>query len=237
MLNKVLMKKHQQLTKATNVIHQRPSFIQSLGIHFAIAVFFLILVKMPQGEAPNKTIKFKVIETPVIQEKKIEVGISSASMKKKQEKQLKKPTKVNKVFGASRKSLKSTKTTAPIVKKGNTITKEVDQKKLKKDDLDELPIPKAEYLVTDMPSVLSEATISYPQKAKDIKLEGTVTLSILIDENGAVRDASVIEGLIPEMDQEALRAIKEYRFSPAKIEDKSVPVRIRYAINFVLEEN
>lgn len=181
--------------------------------------------------------KFKVLEKPVVKDKKVEIGISSAKPKKQIKKKIQTKKKINKVFGVSRKSLTSKKISSPVVKQGNTITKEVDNKKLKKDDLDELPIPKAEYLVTEMPSVSNEVQINYPEKAKAIQLEGTVTLSILIDERGVVRDATVVEGLMPEMDEEALRAIKGYQFSPAKIEDKSVPVRIRYAINFVLEKS
>ena len=85
-----------------------------------------------------------------------------------------------------------------------------------------------------MPSVISEAEITYP---KGMQREGTVVLSVLIDAQGSVRDASIIESLAVEMDAEALRAIKKYRFSPAKIEDVPVAVRIRYAIKFVLESN
>jgi len=214
-----------------------PSLIQSLLFHFSLVIGFLVLVNLPKSVPETKLIKFKVIDKPIMQEKKIEVGISSASMKERAKEKVKPQKKVNKVFGTSRKSLTSSKKSAPVVKRGNTITKEVDKLVLNKDDPDELPIPKAEYLVTEMPSILSEVRINYPKKAKDIKLEGTVTLSVLIDELGVVRDATLVEGLIPEMDEEALRAIKGYRFSPAKIEDKAVPVRIRYAINFVLEES
>jgi TonB family protein len=214
-----------------------PALIQSFLIHLGFVLGFLILISFPKGEPQTKVVKFKVIEKPVIQEKKIEVGISSSAMKKRIEKKVIPNKKINKVFGTSRKSLTSSKKSAPVVKRGNTITKEVDNKKLKKEDPDELPIPKAEYLVTEMPTILNEVRINYPKKAKDIQLEGTVTLSVLIDERGVVRDAAVVEGLIPEMDEEALRAIRAYRFSPAKIEDIPVPVRIRYAINFVLEES
>ena len=123
------------------------------------------------------------------------------------------------------------------IKKGNTITKEIDQKKLKRSDVDELPIPKAEYLVTEMPSIISQAKIIYPEKAKQLKLEGVVVLSVLIDDKGNVRDANIVEGLIEEMDVEALRAIKLYKFAPARVEEQNVAVRIRYAIKFVLENN
>lgn len=210
---------------------------QSFLIHFALFLLAFALVFSKQEVQVKKVVKFKVIEKPVQKEKKVEIGISQVPKKKVIKKKAKPKKKIRKVFGASRKSLKSSKAGAPKVKQGNTIVKEVDQKKLKKDDLDELPIPKAEYLVTEMPSVLTEVQVNYPEKAKAIQLEGTVTLSILIDDKGVVRDASVVEGLIPEIDEEALRAIKGFVFSPAKIEEKSVPVRIRYAINFVLEKS
>ena len=214
-----------------------PALIQSLLVHLSLVIGFFALISFPHAVPKTKVVRFKVIEKPVVQEKKIEIGISTAANKKQIQPKEKPKKKINKVFGASRKSLTTFKKSAPIIKRGNTITKEVDQKKLKEGDPDELPIPKAEYLVTQMPSILNEVRINYPKKAKDIQLEGTVTLSVLIDEKGVVRDATVVEGLIPEMDEEALRAIRGYHFSPAKIEDRAVPVRIRYAINFVLEES
>jgi protein TonB len=88
-----------------------------------------------------------------------------------------------------------------------------------------------------MPSVQVKAKINYPPSAKKIGLEGVVVLSVLIDEKGAVRDASVLEGLTDDMDAEALRAIKEYKFSPARIEQDAVAVKVRYAIKFILENS
>ena len=64
---------------------------------------------------------------------------------------------------------------------GNTIAKKVDNKILKKSDEEALPIPKDEYLVTQMPRVISEFRQPYPIEAKKKGVEGKVVLEILID--------------------------------------------------------
>ena len=227
------------------------SYLYSLLLHVAFVTAVAGVVRLSDTKPKHKppTIKFKVIEKPVTKEEKPKTippplakkqvklkkpppkKISKKEVKKKRKKAKK---KVRKVFGISKKSITSKGGNAPVVKQGNTIATEVDQKKLRKDDAEELPIPKAEYLVTEMPSIISEAKITYP---KGMQREGTVVLSVLIDEQGSVRDASIVESLAVEMDAEALRAIKKYRFSPAKIENVPVAVRIRYAIKFVLESN
>ncbi len=218
-------------------INKNVFVLQSFAIHFLGAALVLIISLLSTSEPQSDKIQFKVIEK-VVEQKKEEVQIQITQKPKPKDPPKDKPKKKpREVFGVNRKSITSEKQASPIVKQGNTVTKEVDNKKLNKDDLDELPIPKAEYLVTEMPSILSEARIRYPEKAKEMGLEGVVVLSLLIDSEGRVREAQIVEGLTNEMDQEALRAIKDYRFNPAKIEKEKVAVRIRYAIRFVLENN
>jgi protein TonB len=119
-------------------------------------------------------------------------------------------------------------------KKGNTLAKEVDQTKLLESDVTSLPTPTEEYLVSEMPVVLSEVRPIYPKEAKEKKIEGAVVLAILIDEQGLVRQVSVIEG--PEVFKTgALEAMKKFRFKPAKVDGRPVAVRIRYSLNFKLE--
>lgn len=146
------------------------------------------------------------------------------------------PPERRKVFGQSKKALTSDSSSAPQVKAGNTISKTPDQLKLEEDDLESLPIPQPEYLLTEMPKVLKQTKINYPQKAKELGLEGRVVLNVLVDETGRVRMAEVLEGLTSELDQEALRAIQLYEFSPGRIDQKAVAVRIQFAIQFILEE-
>jgi len=144
--------------------------------------------------------------------------------------------KAREIFGASRNSLTSDLPGEDGIaaKKGNTLTKAVDSEKLLDSDADSLPTPTEEYLVSEMPSVLSEVRPVYPQAAKDSQIEGVVALDILIDESGLVRQVSVIEG--PDIFRtEAVTAMRKFRFRPAKVDGKPVAVRIRYSLRFQLE--
>jgi TonB family protein len=120
------------------------------------------------------------------------------------------------------------------VKAGNTIAKASDTEILKATDSDSLPTPTEEYLVSQMPKVLSEVKPVYPKEARDKKIEGTVALDILIDEKGNVRQVNVVEG-DTVFRNEAVEAMKKFKFSPANVSGKSVAVKIRYKINFKLE--
>lgn len=224
------------------------NYLCSLLLHIVLTAVIVVVVNRGDKKIKRKSpvIKFKVIEEPVTKKAKPKVvppppvkkpeKLPRPKITKPKKKEIKKKSnkKARKVFGVSKKSLTSKRGNAPVVKRGNTIATAVDQKKLRADDAEELPIPAAEYLVTEMPTLRAAAEITYP---KGMQLEGTVVLSVLIDAQGRVRTARIITALAPAMDAEALRAIKKYRFSPAKIETTPVAVRIRYAIKFVLEDN
>lgn len=69
----------------------------------------------------------------------------------------------------------------------------------------------------------------YPILAKQIGLQGTVSVQVLIDESGRVVSAKAVSGhplLIPEAQRAALRA----RFSPTTINDQ--PVKVSGVINY-----
>jgi TonB family protein len=68
-------------------------------------------------------------------------------------------------------------------------------------------------------------------------LEGSVVFNLLIDDQGKVRQAELVEGLIEEMNREAKRAVQGYVFSPAFVEGKPVASKIRFSVRFVLEES
>ena len=140
------------------------------------------------------------------------------------------------IFGANRDSYtdKEAGDDGVEAKKGNTLAKAVDKTVLLDSDAGSLPTPTEEYLVSEMPVVLSEVRPVYPKEAKDKQLEGAVALDVLIDDQGNVRQVSVIDG--PEIFRSgALDAMKKFRFKPAKVDGKPVAVRIRYSLNFKLE--
>ncbi len=140
------------------------------------------------------------------------------------------------IFGFNRRSL--TDSTAHgegiSVKKGNTLTKDIDSLILNDSDADTLPTPTEEYLVSDMPQVLSEVRPLYPREAKEKGLEGSVVMDVLIDNMGKVREVSVIEGE-DIFRNGAINAMKKFLFKPAKVDGRAVAIRIRYSLKFLLE--
>jgi len=138
------------------------------------------------------------------------------------------------VFGLSTAAPGDEKSSV-AVKPGNTVAKENDTEKLLPGDDKSLPIPTDEYLVTQMPTLLSEFRVPYPVEAKRNRVQGPVTLDLLIDTDGNVRDARVLSGPGSGLNEAALEAVKKIKFRPARVEDKVVSVRIRYLYRFVLE--
>jgi TonB family protein len=219
----------------------RATWGQSIGIHAGLALLFIGSVWF---SSLSFTDKKEILEVPIELtvpdepaplkelEKKKPIIVKSVNTAKKTPVNKKKT--VRQVYGASRNSI-TTKTNKGIdFKRGNTLAKEVDKKKLTKDDVDALPSPTEEYLVSQMPQVLTEVRPKYPEKAKAERKEGQVVLSVLVDAKGVVRQVRVIEG--DEIFRSpALKAMKKFKFRAATMEGKNVAVRIRYTLRFVLE--
>ena len=140
------------------------------------------------------------------------------------------------VFGLNRNSYTDTKNDSGgiAVKMGNTTAKATDNEILKASDSDSLPTPTEEYLVSQMPRVLVEVRPLYPKIAREKQKEGAVVLDVLIDEKGAVRQVNVVESE-EVFKNEAVEAMKKFKFSPANVSGKAVAVKIRYVIKFELE--
>lgn len=205
----------------------RSSWGVSLAIHAAFGILILLLF-IPW--ARKEIIDFDVYEQPklaaqaVVQLSK-PVSPKSAIPEKRA------------VFGASRKAILDSTgdPNAAAVKQGNTVAKTSDSEKLRDDDADSIPIPVEEYLVTAMPILESEFRIPYPPEATKARVQGRVVMDLLIDAEGKVREVSLVEGPGYGLNEAALRAIRNFKFRPAKIQDRVVAVKIRYAYNFVLE--
>lgn len=138
------------------------------------------------------------------------------------------------VFGQSRKTV-TDEASDVGTKAGNTVAKEMDDQKLREDDADSLPVPTDEYLVSAMPVLLREYRIPYPEEAKKAGVQGAVVMDILVDAEGKVRQAVLISGPGYGLNEAALAAVKGFEFKPARVQDRAVAVKIRYAYRFVLE--
>jgi protein TonB len=71
--------------------------------------------------------------------------------------------------------------------------------------------------------------VVYPQKARQLNIQGKVYVSCIIEKDGYVSEVMVVRSVDPELDAEAVRVIKMMpRLEPGKVDGK--PVRIRYTI-------
>jgi len=79
------------------------------------------------------------------------------------------------------------------------------------------------------PKSLEAVTPPFPQRASEEKISGIVTLELLIDETGRVREAKVLEATpAGYFEDAAVESFKAARFAPGEKDGK--PVRCRLAI-------
>jgi TonB family protein len=98
----------------------------------------------------------------------------------------------------------------------------------------EKPIPKliSKGVITSQAIFLPKPT--YSQIAKQLHVQGTVSVQILIDETGKVISAKAIAGS-PFLTVEAQKAALEARFSPTLLGDQPVKVSGVITYNFVMQ--
>ncbi|MFN8791577.1 MAG: TonB family protein [Bdellovibrionales bacterium] len=89
--------------------------------------------------------------------------------------------------------------------------------------------------VSVKPRVLRSFKATYPEAAKQARVEGPVRISILINTKGQVEEAEVLEGPGYGLNETALEALRKFLFSPAEQEGRPVAVRIVYVYRFRLE--
>lgn len=88
--------------------------------------------------------------------------------------------------------------------------------------------------ISVLPSVQSEAPVSYPVKALEQGLGATVLLQLIIDSNGKVVEAIVVESSDPQFNEAAKLTLEQYVFSPA-LDENSEPVLSQIQYRFVFE--
>lgn len=83
---------------------------------------------------------------------------------------------------------------------------------------------------------ISIPTPTYPEKARKERIEGKMSLKLLVNVDGSVSDVNVLEG--PEIfHQAAIDAISQSRFKPAEHNGKVVPVWMVMPIEFSLDSS
>jgi TonB family protein len=71
----------------------------------------------------------------------------------------------------------------------------------------------------------------YPSLAQAARVEGSVLLSVAVDEHGKVTNAKVLRG-VPLLDRAALEAVMQWEYSPMRRGDVAVPGTVAVTVNF-----
>ena len=84
------------------------------------------------------------------------------------------------------------------------------------------------------PSVLSKVEPEYSEEARKAKWQGTVVLSLVVDDQGRPQNLKVLHSLGLGLDQKAIEAVEKWRFKPGMKDGKPVPVMATIEVNFRL---
>jgi protein TonB len=83
------------------------------------------------------------------------------------------------------------------------------------------------------PAKIVDVAPQYPALARASRVEGVVILQATIDSRGSVEAATVLRS-IPLLDQAALDAVRQWRFTPTLLNGMAVPVIMTVTVNFEL---
>jgi TonB family protein len=87
------------------------------------------------------------------------------------------------------------------------------------------------------PRVVQQAKPQYTRAAMSAKIQGTVWLEAVVNTDGKVGEVKVIKSLdsVYGLDDEAIKAVKQFRFAPGTRDGAPVPVRVQIEMDFSLQ--
>lgn len=87
------------------------------------------------------------------------------------------------------------------------------------------------------PVLVREIKPTYTEGAMRRRVEGMVEMSAVVLANGTVReDVSVIRSLDAELDEQAIKALRQWEFKPGTKDGEPVNVRVNIEMSFSLKK-
>ena len=74
----------------------------------------------------------------------------------------------------------------------------------------------------------------YSEQARRRGTQGTIVLAVAINKNGGIDKVKVIRRLDPDLDRNAVDAVKQWRFAPAEKNGEAVPFQTLVEMSFSL---
>lgn len=85
------------------------------------------------------------------------------------------------------------------------------------------------------PKKVQNVTAAFPAEAKAVVLQGIVILELRLDATGRVVDVRPVRP-IPMLDDAAIAAAKQWRFTPTIVDGRAVPVKMTTTHNFTIKK-
>jgi TonB family protein len=85
------------------------------------------------------------------------------------------------------------------------------------------------------PQLIREVKPKYTKSAMDRKVEGTVEVDAVILKDGTVGEVTIKRSLDDELDQEAVKATKQWKFKPGTKDGEPVAVQVFIELSFTLK--
>jgi len=88
-----------------------------------------------------------------------------------------------------------------------------------------------------LPEVVTQVGPQYTSEAMRQMIEGEVVLDVVVKSNGDVGDVTVTQSLDPVygLDENAVKAMKQWKFKPGRKDGKAVAVRVDVKMRFTLK--
>jgi TonB family protein len=84
------------------------------------------------------------------------------------------------------------------------------------------------------PRIVSSPPPKFSEQARKARRQGICTIRLLVDAKGEPTDIRVIEGLGMGLDEEAVEAVKNWKFEPGTISGRPVAVQVDVEVDFYL---
>ncbi len=87
--------------------------------------------------------------------------------------------------------------------------------------------------VEQLPTAIERMAASYPDSARAKGIQGTVIVQALVGRDGRVRDTRITAS-VPDLDEAAIAAVRQWRFEPARAKGEAVAVWVAVPVRFTL---
>jgi TonB family protein len=86
-----------------------------------------------------------------------------------------------------------------------------------------------------LPRVITDAKPEYTRNAMRARVQGPVEVEAIVGTHGTISEPRIVRSLHPELDKQALEAVKLWKFTPGANNGKPAPILVEIELNFKLK--